>query len=92
MRVWCVFLSHPQIAFGEDVAFGGVFRCTVGLKEQFGGDRVFNSTLCEQGIAGFAIGYASMGKTAIAEIQVMFMMRFFFFPQSLIFDQDSSCF
>lgn len=23
----------------------------------------------EQGIAGFAIGYASMGKTAIAEIQ-----------------------
>lgn len=52
------------------MAFGGVFRCTVGLKEQFGEDRVFNSTLCEQGIAGFAIGYASMGKTAIAEIQV----------------------
>lgn len=59
-----------QIVFGEDVAFGGVFRCTGGLKEQFGPDRVFDSTLCEQGIAGFAIGYASMGKTAIAEIQV----------------------
>ncbi len=57
--------------FGEDVAFGGVFRCTVGLREQFGSDRVFNSTLCEQGIAGFGIGYASMGKTAIAEIQVL---------------------
>lgn len=59
-----------QITFGEDVAFGGVFRCTVGLREQFGSDRVFNSPLCEQGIAGFAIGYASMGRTAIAEMQV----------------------
>ena len=52
------------------MAFGGVFRCSVGLKEEFGEDRVFNTPLCEQGIAGFAIGYASMGGTAIAEIQV----------------------
>ncbi|CAE7542442.1 bkdB, partial [Symbiodinium microadriaticum] len=37
--------------------------------EEFGNARVFNAPLCEQGIAGFAIGYASMGKTAIAEIQ-----------------------
>ena len=22
--------------FGEDVAFGGVFRCTVGLRDKFG--------------------------------------------------------
>jgi 2-oxoisovalerate dehydrogenase E1 component beta subunit len=57
------------VIFGEDVAFGGVFRCTMGLREEFGGDRVFNTPLSEQGIAGFAIGYASMGKTAIAEIQ-----------------------
>ena len=55
--------------FGEDVGFGGVFRCSVGLQEEFGPERVFNTPLCEQGIAGFAIGYASMGKTAIAEIQ-----------------------
>ena len=57
------------IVFGEDVAFGGVFRCSVDLKDKFGGDRVFNTPLCEQGIAGFAIGYAAMGRTAIAEIQ-----------------------
>lgn len=57
------------VVFGEDVAFGGVFRCSVGLKDTFGPDRVFNSPLCEQGIAGFAIGYASTGGTAIAEIQ-----------------------
>lgn len=55
--------------FGEDVAFGGVFRCTVGLQDKFGKDRVFNTPLCEQGIVGFGIGMASAGATAIAEIQ-----------------------
>ena len=57
------------IVFGEDVGFGGVFRCTVDLREKFGAHRVFNTPLCEQGIAGFGIGYAAMGGTAIAEIQ-----------------------
>lgn len=57
------------VIFGEDVAFGGVFRCTVGLQEKYGRDRVFNTPLCEQGIAGFGIGLATAGATAIAEIQ-----------------------
>merc|ERR1712135_41215 len=57
------------IIFGEDVAFGGVFRCTVGLQEKHGKSRVFNTPLCEQGIAGFGIGLANAGATAIAEIQ-----------------------
>ncbi|KAF7322458.1 Pyruvate dehydrogenase [Mycena chlorophos] len=57
------------VVFGEDIAFGGVFRCTMGLAEEFGRERVFNTPLTEQGIAGFAIGMASMGHTAIAEIQ-----------------------
>lgn len=34
-----------------------------------GTDRVFNTPLCEQGIAGFGIGAACAGATAIAEIQ-----------------------
>lgn len=55
--------------FGEDVAFGGVFRCTLGLQDKFGKDRVFNTPLCEQGIAGFGIGLAVSGHTSIAEIQ-----------------------
>ncbi|KZP21140.1 Thiamin diphosphate-binding protein, partial [Athelia psychrophila] len=37
--------------------------------EEFGRARVFNTPLTEQGIAGFAIGLASMGCTALAEIQ-----------------------
>ncbi|KAJ7085727.1 pyruvate dehydrogenase [Mycena belliarum] len=57
------------VVFGEDIAFGGVFRCTMGLTEEFGRERVFNTPLTEQGIAGFAIGLALMGHTAIAEIQ-----------------------
>ncbi|XP_027177714.1 2-oxoisovalerate dehydrogenase subunit beta 1, mitochondrial-like isoform X2 [Coffea eugenioides] len=55
--------------FGEDVSFGGVFRCTTGLADQFGKNRVFNTPLCEQGIVGFGIGLAAMGNRAIAEIQ-----------------------
>ena len=68
MRV-AMATDETAVVFGEDVGFGGVFRCSVGLQEEFGKHRVFNTPLCEQGIAGFAIGYASMGKTAIAEIQ-----------------------
>ncbi|CAA2972061.1 2-oxoisovalerate dehydrogenase subunit beta 1, mitochondrial-like isoform X1 [Olea europaea var. sylvestris] len=55
--------------FGEDVGFGGVFRCTTGLSDRFGKQRVFNTPLCEQGIVGFAVGLAAMGNRAIAEIQ-----------------------
>jgi len=61
--------DSSAVVFGEDVAFGGVFRCTVGLADKFGKDRVFNTPLCEQGIAGFAIGLSVAGATAIAEIQ-----------------------
>jgi 2-oxoisovalerate dehydrogenase E1 component beta subunit len=61
--------DDSAIIFGEDVGFGGVFRCTIGLQEEFGKDRCFNTPLSEQGIIGMAIGYAAMGKTAIAEIQ-----------------------
>jgi len=39
------------------------------LREEFGDDRVFNTPLCEQGIAGFAIGYAATGRTCFAELQ-----------------------
>ena len=41
----------------------------MGLQEKYGKDRCFNTPLCEQGIAGFGIGVAAAGATAIAEIQ-----------------------
>jgi len=61
--------DDTAVVFGEDVAFGGVFRCTMGLAQEFGRERVFNTPLTEQGIAGFGIGLALMGQTAMAEIQ-----------------------
>jgi len=61
--------DNSAVIFGEDVKFGGVFRCTMGLNEKYGTDRVFNTPLSEQGIAGFAIGIATSGATAIAEMQ-----------------------
>mmetsp|Transcript_5877 Transcript_5877/g.8644 ORF Transcript_5877/g.8644 Transcript_5877/m.8644 type:complete len:376 (-) Transcript_5877:198-1325(-) len=61
--------DETAILFGEDVAFGGVFRCSTNLREKFGPHRVFNTPLSENGIAGFAIGYAAAGGTSIAEIQ-----------------------
>ena len=60
----------PQaLIFGEDVGFGGVFRCTLDLCKDFGDKRVFNTPICEQGIAGFAAGAVAMGSNVIAEIQ-----------------------
>lgn len=61
--------DETALVFGEDVHFGGVFRCTMGLSTDFGSERVFNTPLTEQGIVGFAIGAAAQGMKAIAEIQ-----------------------
>jgi len=62
--------TNPRtVHFGEDVQFGGVFRCSMGLADEFGKDRVFNTPLSEQGIAGFAIGMAAVGYDVIAEMQ-----------------------
>jgi len=55
--------------FGEDVAFGGVFRCTEGLREKYGKYRVFNTPINGIGIVGFGLGLATQGSTAVAEIQ-----------------------
>lgn len=41
----------------------------MGLGDRYGKERVFNTPLCEQGIAGFGIGAATMGRTAVAELQ-----------------------
>jgi 2-oxoisovalerate dehydrogenase E1 component beta subunit len=57
------------LVFGEDIAFGGVFRCSANLSMDFGSARVFNTPLTEQGIVGFAIGAAAEGMRPVAEIQ-----------------------
>lgn len=61
--------KEKSVLFGEDVAFGGVFRASVGLRDKFGPDRVMNAPVAEQAIAGMAVGLSVAGYRAIAEMQ-----------------------
>ena len=61
--------NNRSVLFGEDVGFGGVFRCSVGLREKYGEQRVMNAPVAEQAIAAFAVGLSVAGYQAIAEMQ-----------------------
>jgi pyruvate/2-oxoglutarate/acetoin dehydrogenase E1 component len=55
---------------GEDIGhFGGPFGVTKGLFEEFGGGRVIDTPISEEGFVGAAIGAAWMGERPIAELQ-----------------------
>ncbi len=60
-----------SMIFGEDVADpkGGVFKATVGLTEEFGEMRSFNTPLAESLVIGIGIGMAAAGAKPLAEIQ-----------------------
>jgi 2-oxoisovalerate dehydrogenase E1 component len=62
---------NPKVVvFGEDVGVkGGVHLVTEGLQKKFGADRVFDTSLSEEGIIGRAVGMAISGLMPVAEIQ-----------------------
>ncbi|GAA0921007.1 alpha-ketoacid dehydrogenase subunit beta [Virgisporangium aurantiacum] len=57
------------VCLGEDIgAAGGVFKTTVGLFEEFGAGRVWDTPISEQAIVGAAMGAAMTGMRPVAEI------------------------
>ena len=48
--------DHKDVVlYGEDVgAFGGAFKVTLGLQQEFGKDRVFDTPISESAILGSA--------------------------------------
>jgi len=63
--------NHPDLVFmGQDVAeYGGVFKISKGLLEEFGAERVRNTPLCESAIVGATLGLSVAGIKSIMEMQ-----------------------
>jgi 2-oxoisovalerate dehydrogenase E1 component len=63
-------VNPRMLVFGEDVGRkGGVHAATLGLQERFGAERVFDTSLSEEGIIGRAVGMALAGLLPVPEIQ-----------------------
>lgn len=63
-------VNDRVVVFGEDVGVkGGVHGATVDLQIRFGEDRVFDTSLSEEGIIGRAVGMAIAGLVPVPEIQ-----------------------
>ena len=63
--------EHPELVFmGQDVAeYGGVFKISKGLLEEFGSERVRNTPLCESAVVGATLGLSVAGFKSIMEMQ-----------------------
>ena len=58
------------ILLGEDIGeFGGAFKVTAGLLEEFGAERVRDTPIAEAGIVGTAVGAAITGMRPVCEMQ-----------------------
>ena len=58
------------LLLGEDIgAFGGAFKVTAGLQQEFGADRVIDTPMSEEAIIGGAVGAAIVGMRPVCEMQ-----------------------
>ncbi len=62
---------HPNlILMGQDIAeYGGAFKITEGLVNEFGKERVRNTPLCESAVVGSALGLSLEGYKSVMEMQ-----------------------
>ena len=63
--------DHEEVVvYGEDVGrFGGAFKVTLGLQEEFGEKRVFDTPISESALVGSAVGMATQGLRPVVEFQ-----------------------
>jgi 2-oxoisovalerate dehydrogenase E1 component len=62
--------DESTVLMGQDIAgYGGVFKVTAGLVDEFGADRVRNTPIIESGALGAALGLALDGFHPIVELQ-----------------------
>lgn len=62
--------DEDVFCLGEDIGvYGGAFGVTKGLVEEFGSERVWDTTLAESAIIGNAIGAAMYGLRPVVEMQ-----------------------
>ena len=58
------------VLLGQDIAgYGGVFKATEGLADEFGAERVRNTPIIESGAIGAALGLALAGFRPVVEMQ-----------------------
>jgi 2-oxoisovalerate dehydrogenase E1 component beta subunit len=58
------------LLLGEDIGgFGGAFKVTAGLQQEFGVDRVIDTPISEEAIIGGAVGAAIVGMRPVCEMQ-----------------------
>lgn len=64
-------IRYPNlILMGQDIGtYGGAFKITDGFKNEFGGERVRNTPLCESAIIGAALGLSIKGYKSMVEMQ-----------------------
>lgn len=61
---------NKLVLMGQDIAeYGGAFKITEGFVQEFGKDRVRNTTLCESAIIGIGLGLSLKGWKAMVEMQ-----------------------
>ncbi|MEO8198131.1 MAG: alpha-ketoacid dehydrogenase subunit beta [Thermoanaerobaculia bacterium] len=69
--LWDEMKADPTVfLIGEDIGiYGGAFKLTAGLLDEFGPERVIDTPIAESGFVGAAIGAAMMGLRPVVEFQ-----------------------
>ncbi|HKP16875.1 MAG TPA: alpha-ketoacid dehydrogenase subunit beta [Gaiellaceae bacterium] len=68
--------DETVLLLGEDIAdpFGGSYKTTRGLSDEFGAERVRNTPISEEAIVGAALGCALTGLRPVAEVMYVDFM------------------